>query len=71
MLIKPVKVGFAAFYEELGRVGLVDEYAPKGWKPVTISGRDLREKLKNGDLPDPGIMRPETARVLAEKYRSM
>ncbi len=34
LLIKPVKVGFAAFYEELGRVGLVDEYGPKGYKQV-------------------------------------
>jgi sulfate adenylyltransferase len=32
LFIKPVKVGFAAFYEELGRVGLVDECAPKGYK---------------------------------------
>lgn len=65
--IKPVKVGFAAFYAELGRVGLVDEHAPKGWKPVSISGRDLREKLGRGELPDPRIMRPETARVLIER----
>lgn len=65
--IKPVKVGFAAFYSELGRVGLVDEHAPKGWKPVSISGRDLREKLGKGELPDPRIMRPETARVLIER----
>jgi sulfate adenylyltransferase len=70
LLIKPVKVGFAAYYAELGRVGLVEEHAPKGWKPVNISGTELREKLKNGELPDPGIMRPETARVLAEKYKS-
>jgi sulfate adenylyltransferase len=70
LLIKPVKVGFAAYYAELGRVGLVEEHAPKGWKPVNISGTDLRTKLKNGELPDPGIMRPETARVLAEKYKS-
>ena len=30
LLIKPVKVGFAAFYEELGRVGLVDECTRQG-----------------------------------------
>jgi len=70
LLIKPVKVGFAAYYAELGRVGLVEEHAPKGWKPVNISGTELREKLKKGELPDPGVMRPETARVLAEKYRT-
>jgi sulfate adenylyltransferase len=70
LLIKPVKVGFAAYYAELGRVGLVEEHAPKGWKPVNISGSDLREKLRKGELPDPGVMRPETARVLAAKYQS-
>jgi sulfate adenylyltransferase len=68
LLIKPVKIGFAAFYEELGRVGLVDEHGPKGYKQVNISGRDLREKLRNGELPDPRVMRPETAKVLIESY---
>jgi sulfate adenylyltransferase len=66
LLIKPVKVGFAAFYEELGRVGLVDEYSPKGYKQVSISGRELREKLRSGQLPDPRVMRPETAKILIE-----
>ncbi len=69
LLIKPVKVGFAAFYEELGRVGLVDECAPKGYKQVSISGRELREKLRAGVLPDPRIMRPETAKILVESMR--
>jgi sulfate adenylyltransferase len=64
--IKPVKIGFAAYYEELGRVGLVDECAPKGYKQVSISGRELREKLRAGELPDPRVMRPETARILIE-----
>ena len=68
--IKPVKVGFAAFYEELGRVGLVEEYAPKGYHTVSISGRDLREKLRKGEFPDPRIMRPETARVLIERMKA-
>lgn len=71
LLIQPVKVGFAAFYAELGRVGLVDEHAPKGWKPVSISGRDLREQLRKGELPDPRIMRPETARVLIESMKAV
>ncbi|MFL5329713.1 MAG: sulfate adenylyltransferase [Gemmataceae bacterium] len=70
LLIKPVKVGFAAFYAELDRVGLVDEHAPKGWKPVSISGRELRDKLRAGELPDPRIMRPETARVLIEGMKA-
>lgn len=66
LLIQPVKVGFAAFYEEIGRVGLVEECAPKGYKQVSISGRELREKLRAGELPDPRIMRPETAKVLID-----
>jgi len=66
LLIQPVKVGFAAFYEELGRVGLVEECAPKGYKQVSISGRELREKLRAGELPDPRVMRPETAKILIE-----
>ena len=67
--IHPVKVGFAAYYAELGRVGLVEEHAPKGWKPVNISGTELREKFQKGELPDPGVMRPETAKVLIERYK--
>jgi sulfate adenylyltransferase len=70
LLIQPVKVGFAAFYEELRRVGLVDEYGPKGYKQVSISGRELREKLRAGVLPDARIMRPETAQILIESMRA-
>lgn len=66
LLIQPVKIGFAAYYDELGRVGLVDECAPKGYKQVSISGRELREKLRAGELPDSRVMRPETARILIE-----
>jgi sulfate adenylyltransferase len=70
LLIQPVKIGFAAFYEELGRVGLVDEHGPKGYKQVSISGRELREKLRSGQLPDPRVMRPETARILIERMKA-
>ncbi len=66
LAIKPVKVGFAAYYEELGHVGLVDECSKKGWKPIPISGRDVREALGAGRLPDPRVMRESTARVLIE-----
>jgi len=69
LLIKPVKVGFAAFYAEAGRVRLVEE-APKEWKPVSISGTDLRAMLGRGELPAAGVMRPETAKVLIEKYKA-
>jgi sulfate adenylyltransferase len=70
LFIQPVKVGFAAYYEELGRVGLVDEYGPRGYKQVSISGRELREKLRAGELPDPRVMRPETARILIERMKA-
>jgi sulfate adenylyltransferase len=66
--IQPVKVGFAAFYAEANRVRLVED-CPKEWKPVSISGTDLRAQLGRGELPDPRILRPETARVLIDKYR--
>jgi sulfate adenylyltransferase len=69
LLISPVKVGFAAFFEEIGKVGLVEENAPKGYKAVSISGRELREQLREGKLPDPRIMRKETAQVLIEKMK--
>jgi sulfate adenylyltransferase len=65
--IQPVKVGFAAFYAEANRVRLVED-CPKEWKPVSISGSDLRAQLSRGELPDPRILRPETARVLIAKY---
>ena len=39
-------------------------------KQVSISGRELREKLRTGVLPDPRIMRPETAKILIERMRS-
>jgi sulfate adenylyltransferase len=70
LLIKPVKVGFAAYYEELGRVGLVEDCEHLGYKQVSISGRELREKLRAGIPPDPRIMRPETARILIERMKA-
>ena len=69
LVINPVKVGFAAYYAEAGRVRLVEE-APKEWKMVSISGTDLRAQLGKGELPNPGIMRPATAQVLIEKYKA-
>lgn len=69
LLINPVKVGFAAFYAEAERVRLVED-CPKEWKPVSISGTDLRAQLGRGELPDPRVMRPETAKVLIEKYKA-
>ena len=39
----------------------------QGYHQVNIAGRDLREKLRKGELPDPRIMRPETAKILIER----
>ena len=66
--IKTVNVGFAAFFEELGRVGLVSEN--KDNTAVTISGTKVREQLTGGQEPDPRIMRPSTAKILVEFYAS-
>ena len=61
--IRPLKVGFAAFYESIGRVDLTDNHA--GEKPVSISGKDVRKTLQEGKEVDPRIMRPSTSRILA------
>lgn len=64
--ISTVNVGFAAYFEELGRVGLVAEN--KGKKSVSISGTKVRELLNNGEKPDDRVMRPSTADVLIKFY---
>ena len=61
--IRPVKVGFAAYYESVGRVDLMDNHP--GEKPLTISGKQVREGLLAGREVDPRIMRPSTAHILA------
>ncbi|MCA9064460.1 MAG: sulfate adenylyltransferase [Planctomycetaceae bacterium] len=62
--IKPVNVGFAAYYESVGRVDLMEKH-PKEEKPVFISGKDVRATLQRGELVDPRIMRPSTSSILA------
>lgn len=66
--IKTVNVGFAAYFEEIGRVGLMEEN--KENTSVFISGTKVREILGNGELPDERIMRPSTAKILVEYYAS-
>ncbi|MFQ5502139.1 MAG: sulfate adenylyltransferase [Phycisphaerae bacterium] len=63
--IRPLNVGFAAFYESLGRVDLMENHPDE--KPVFISGKKVREQLIAGETPDPRIIRPETAKILIEK----
>jgi sulfate adenylyltransferase len=66
--LKPCNIGFAAFYESLGRVDLTDNHPDE--KPVTVSGTKVREQLQGGQHPDPRIMRPEIADILIQSYRS-
>jgi sulfate adenylyltransferase len=66
--IKPVKVGFAAFYESLGRVDLTENH--KDEKPISISGKEVRATLLKGELVDPRIMRPTTSRILGEAMKA-
>jgi sulfate adenylyltransferase len=61
--VRPLKVGFAAFYDSIGRVDLTDNHP--GEKPVSISGKDVRKALTEGREVDPRIMRPSTSRILA------
>jgi sulfate adenylyltransferase len=65
--IRPCKIGFAAFYESLGRVDLEERHPNE--KPYGISGTKVREQLRGGERPDPRIMRPEIADILIEAYR--
>jgi sulfate adenylyltransferase len=61
--IKPVNVGFAAFYESLNRVDLIENH--DGEDPLFISGKKVRELLQNGKQVDPRIMRPGTSEILS------
>jgi sulfate adenylyltransferase len=69
LLISPSKVGFAAFFEEINRVGLIKEFVPKGYHSVSISGSALREKFNNGEPVDERIMRKCVADILTDHYQ--
>ncbi|MCE5269550.1 MAG: sulfate adenylyltransferase [Planctomycetaceae bacterium] len=60
--IKPLRVGFAAYYESLGRVDLMENH--KDEKPVFISGKEVRKCLVEGRQVDPRIMRESTSAIL-------
>ncbi|MAE39571.1 MAG: sulfate adenylyltransferase [Planctomycetota bacterium] len=66
--IQTVNVGFAAYFEEIGRVGLMEEN--KENTSVFISGTKVRAQLVEGENPDPRIMRETTAAILVEYYKS-
>ena len=65
--IQPRKIGFAAYYESVGRVDLMERH--KDEKPVSVSGTKIREQLQSGQHPDERIMRPETADLLIQAYK--
>jgi len=65
--LQPVRIGFAAFYESLGRVDLTENH--KDEKPFSISGTKVREQLRSGERPDPRIMRPSTSQILAANMK--
>jgi sulfate adenylyltransferase len=67
LAIKPLNVGFAAYYESIGRVDLMDSHPNE--KPLFVSGKDVRAALLRGERPDARIMRPETADILIEKMK--
>ena len=68
LLIQPINVGFAAYYESMGRVDLTENH--KDEKPVSISGKQVRETLLKGEQVDPRIMRESTSTILAGAMRS-
>jgi len=67
LAIKTVNVGFAAYFEEIGKVGLISDN--KGNTMVGISGTKMREILGKGEMPDDRVMRPSTAKILADFYQ--
>lgn len=62
--IQPVNVGFAAYYESLGRVDLMENHPDE--QPVFISGSQVRDTLSNGEQVDPRIMRLSTSEILSK-----
>jgi sulfate adenylyltransferase len=61
--IQPINVGFAAYYESIGRVDLMSNH--DGEKPVFISGKAVRATLQSGEMVDSRIMREGTSKILA------
>jgi len=66
--ISPLNVGFAAYYESMGRVDLTENHSDE--KPVSISGKDVRAALQKGEPVDPRIMRESTSKILGQAMSS-
>jgi sulfate adenylyltransferase len=62
--IKPLNVGFAAYYESAGRVELMENH--KDEKPLFISGKEVRRCLLAGEPVDARVMRESTAAILTK-----
>ncbi len=67
--IQPVKVGFAAYFEELGKVALIEENKDKGYHTISIAGKVLRQKLQNQEPVDGRVMRKPVADILTDFYQ--
>ncbi len=66
--IQPMKVGFAAYYDHMGRVDLMSNQ--EGQKAYFISGTKVRGMLVDGEFPPAKIMRRQTAEILIEAYKN-
>ncbi len=69
LLTKPVCVGFAAYFEELGKVRLIADYKDKGYNTISISGKELRRKLEHEEPIDDRVMRTPVSEVLRQSYQ--
>ena len=65
--IQPMKVGFAAYYDHMGRVDLMSNQ--DGQKAYFISGTKVRGMLVDGEPPPEKIMRRQTAAILIDAYK--
>mgnify|MGYP000423044764 CR=1 FL=1 len=65
--IAPCKIGFAAYFESIGRVDLMELHRDE--KPVSISGSKIRDLLNEGQHPDERILRPEISDILIDYYK--
>lgn len=68
LAIEPMKVGFAAYYDSLGRVDLMERH--EGEQAYFISGSKVRGMLVDGEHPPSKIMRRSTAEILIEAYKA-
>ncbi len=66
--ILPRKIGFAAYYEHIERVELMENHPDQ--KPVFISGSKIRQSLMAGEIPDNRVIRPEISKLLIEYYQN-